>query len=610
MSLVDAYLVLRATKRIAKLAVREAVAGVEEHLRTSSLFSSGIPQAQDAASSSESSPADLSNDTWTGKEMSQLHRNTGLCGPPICLHPGSLDRSHLLRSIKQIQTELHIPTADLSYLRLYVAPPLICLRGERLQLPLDTPYVDKHTENIESERRAELQAASMPSTRVSRLFHYGSLAVGIGFGALGEATRRWSGMGSPSSESASSVFLTRSNMDRIVDKLSRMRGAALKLGQMLSIQDSKSMSPEITEVLQRVQNSANYVPMSQIEKSLRKEIGQQWREGFSQFNETPFAAASIGQVHEAELNSQLQQKHQITKVAVKVQYPGVANSIDSDLNNMQSLLMMSKLLPRGMYLENTIKVARKELHWECDYKREAEAMLRFGRLLADDPVFVVPRLVPELSSKMVLTAEFMEGDHMKVAQNLSQQVRDYIGTNIMRLCLQELFEFEFMQTDPNWANFLYNRQTKKIALLDFGASRAFDKSFLDKYLMTLKAAMEGDREACQHWSTELGFLTGYEADIMTQAHVDSVLEIGKPFAAGGVYDFGSQTVSENVRSAIPVMLRHRLTPPPDETYSLHRKLSGAYLLCIRLRARVPCQDLFKTITSKYTFSDGSQLSYE
>ncbi|KAJ2374502.1 hypothetical protein IW150_003066 [Coemansia sp. RSA 2607] len=610
MSLVDAYLVLRATKRIAKLAVREAVAGVEEHLRTSSLFSSGIPQAQDAASSSESSPADLSNDTCIGKEMSQLHSNTGLCGPPICLHPGSLDRSHLLRSIKQIQTEFHIPTADLSYLRLYVAPPFICLRGERLQLPINKPYIDKHNDNIESEKRAELQAASMPSTRVSRLFHYGSLAVGIGFGALGEATRRWSGMGSPSSESASSVFLTRSNMDRIVDKLSRMRGAALKLGQMLSIQDSKSMSPEITEVLQRVQNSANYVPMSQIEKSLRKEIGQQWREGFSQFNETPFAAASIGQVHEAELNSQLQAKHQITKVAVKVQYPGVANSIDSDLNNMQSLLMMSKLLPRGMYLENTIKVARKELHWECDYKREAEAMLRFGRLLADDPVFVVPRLVPELSSKMVLTAEFMEGDHMKVAQNLSQQVRDYIGTNIMRLCLQELFEFEFMQTDPNWANFLYNRQTKKIALLDFGASRAFDKSFLDKYLMTLKAAMEGDREACQHWSTELGFLTGYEADIMTQAHVDSVLEIGKPFAAGGVYDFGSQTVSENVRSAIPVMLRHRLTPPPDETYSLHRKLSGAYLLCIRLRARVPCQDLFKTITSKYTFSNGSQLSYE
>ncbi|KAJ2785314.1 hypothetical protein GGI15_001965 [Coemansia interrupta] len=614
MALADAYLVLRATRKVAKLVVREAVAGVEEHMRTSSLFSTGIPQAQDTAPDKEGPSTDISNGTWVGKTMPQPLSNTGLSGPPICLHPGPLDRSYLLQSIKQSKSEIRVATADLSYLRLYVPPPLICLRGEQLQIPTDKPSVDASNDEIGSEKRAELKEASMPSTRVSRLFHYGSLAVGIGFGALGEATRRWSGMGSSSpsssSEGTSSVFLTRSNMDRIVDKLSRMRGAALKLGQMLSIQDSKSMSPEITEVLQRVQNSANYVPISQIDKSLRKEIGQQWREGFSKFSDTPFAAASIGQVHEAELNPQLQAEHHIAKVAVKVQYPGVADSIDSDLNNMQSLLMMSKLLPRGMYLENTIKVARKELHWECDYKREAEAMVHFGRLLANDPVFVVPRLVPQLSSKMVLTAEFMEGEHMKMAQNLSQEVRDYIGTNIMRLCLQELFEFEFMQTDPNWANFLYSAQTKKIALLDFGASRAFDKSFLDKYLMTLKAAMEGDREACRHWSTELGFLTGYEADIMTQAHVDSVLEIGKPFAAGGLYDFGSQTVSDNVRSAIPVMLRHRLTPPPDETYSLHRKLSGAFLLCIRLRARVPCQDLFKNITSKYTFSDGSQLSYE
>ncbi|KAJ1769502.1 hypothetical protein LPJ74_003988 [Coemansia sp. RSA 1843] len=463
---------------------------------------------------------------------------------------------------------------------------------------------------VSSDQIQELHASNMPSNRTSRLFHYGSLAIGLGFGALGEATKRWSGL-SPSDPNgnASSVFLTKSNIDRITAKLSKMRGAALKLGQMLSIQDSKSMSPEISQILQKVQNAANYVPFKQIERVLSRDLGHKWRDGFASFEETPFAAASIGQVHSAELCPEEQNKHSLYKVAVKVQYPGVASSIDSDLDNLQSLLVMSNLLPRGMYLENTIRVARKELHWECDYRREAEAMTKFGTLLANDPVFVVPRLVENMSNKMVLTAEHMQGTHMKNAMAYDQSVRDYIGTHIMRLCLQELFEFEFMQTDPNWANFLYNAKTRKIALLDFGASRSFEKQFLDRYLLVLKAAIDGDREACRHWSKELGFLTGLEAEVMTQAHVDSVLEIGKPFRAQGIYDFGNQDVSSNVRSAIPVMLRHRLTPPPEETYSLHRKLSGAFLLCIKLRARVPCHDMFKDITSKYTFCDNSKLQF-
>ncbi|KAJ1951204.1 hypothetical protein FBU59_000304 [Linderina macrospora] len=453
-------------------------------------------------------------------------------------------------------------------------------------------------------QKQQLRASAMPSNRVSRLYHYGSLAVGLGWGALGEATKRWSGFSDSSSDS--SVILNRANIDRIVDKLSKMRGAALKLGQMLSIQDSKSMTPEVSEVLQRVQNSANYMPIRQLERLMRRQLGADWRDAFVEFHDEPFAAASIGQVHRAQIEPA---RHGFDRVAVKVQYPGVAGSIESDLSNLQSLLVMSKLLPRGMYLENTIKVARKELEWECDYAREADAICKFGELLAGDSDFAVPRLVPELSNKMVLTTEFMDGMDMNRVESLSQEVRDHVGTSVLKLCLRELFEFEFMQTDPNWANFMYNAETGKIVLLDFGASRGFGKAFLDKYLNTLKAAMEGDRDGVRHWSTELGFLTGYEADVMTNAHVDSVLEIGKPFRSAGLYDFGSQDVSNNVREAIPVMLRHRLTPPPDETYSLHRKLSGAYLLCIKLRSRVPCQELFKSITSQYTFSDGSSVSY-
>ncbi|KAI9499783.1 ABC1 family-domain-containing protein [Coemansia spiralis] len=645
MNLAEAILVLGAAKKVASLAADETLVSLLRHFQTSSLLGSRIPKATSTVSTDNSKP-DADKYNVLGAKHSLATREI-----PIALHPGPLSRQWLLESVRTVpilktSPNITIKTSDLSQLNIHVPHPPIALRSNSLaanstknlqsQAIFGTGSINHSTsahEDLQSqsegqqtdasstaasdsivdtsnEHTQELYASHMPSNRASRLFHYGSLAIGLGFGALGEATKRWSGLSSTESgDGSSSVFLTKGNIDRITAKLSKMRGAALKLGQMLSIQDSKSMSPEIAQILQKVQSAANYVPFGQIEKVLRNDLGQQWRDGFLVFEDTPFAAASIGQVHMAQLGSAEQHKHGFGKVAVKVQYPGVADSIDSDLDNLQSLLVMSKLLPRGMYLENTIRVARKELHWECDYQREAEAMARFGSLLADDPVFIVPQLVGDLSNKMVLTSEYIQGTHIKHAVSYDQPVRDYIGTNIMRLCLQELFEFEFMQTDPNWANFLYNSATEKIALLDFGASRSFEKQFLDKYLMVLKAAIDGDRDACRRWSTELGFLTGLEAEIMTQAHVDSVLEIGKPFSAQGVYDFGNQDVSSNVRSAIPVMLRHRLTPPPEETYSLHRKLSGAFLLCIMLRARVPCRQLFEEITAKYTFSDGSRLKY-
>ncbi|KAJ2804951.1 hypothetical protein H4R20_002293 [Coemansia guatemalensis] len=630
MGIADAYLVLRAVKRIAGLAATEASSSVLRDLKTSNLCSCRTAQTEAPGSerkeTQQSTPptAEYANIDASRKQADPEHvyqqmvaGNLAVRGVPIVLHPGPLSRQELLafargnprNYINSSPADINIKTTDLSSLDLHVPPPPIVLRGDTTIIvdnirPVEEIQYDKQ------EDQQRLEASSMPSNRVSRLFHYGSLAVGLGMGALGEATKRWSGLAPARAENdTSSVFLNRGNIDRIVTRLSKMRGAALKLGQMLSIQDSKSMSPEIAEMLQRVQNSANYLPLAQVEKALRKELGTGWRDGFSSFSDVPFAAASIGQVHEAHLCTDLARKHGFDRVAVKVQYPGVASSIDSDLNNLQSLLLMSKLLPRGMYLDNTIRVARKELHWECDYSREAEAMTKFGELLAHDPVFTVPRLVGAMSSKMVLTAEFMDGMHMRHAENCTQEERNHIGTHVMRLCLQELFEFGFMQTDPNWANFLYNRSSRKISLLDFGASRSFGKEFLDGYLRVLKAAADGDREACRHWSTELGFLTGYEADIMTQAHVDSVLEIGKPFRSPGLYNFGNQDVSDNVRSAIPVMLQHRLTPPPDETYSLHRKLSGAFLLCIKLRAQVPCHDMFRDITAKYTFSDGTSPTY-
>ncbi|KAF9967440.1 hypothetical protein BGZ70_009507 [Mortierella alpina] len=442
--------------------------------------------------------------------------------------------------------------------------------------------------------KKNLTAAAMPTSRVSRLLHYGGLAASLGVGAITETMRRSVGRGTGSSESP--TFLTPANMDRLVSKLTRMRGAALKLGQMLSIQDNKMLPPELEEVLLRVQNSANFMPERQMRKVMSQTMGSNWESEFSEFDMHPVAAASIGQVHKAI--------HRATgmPVAVKVQYPGVAASIDSDLANLKTLVLMSSILPRGMYLDNTIKVAQRELGWETDYLREADCIVEFGRLLKDDPDFQVPRLVREASGPMVLTMEWMQGETMMHAMHTRDQAaRDRIGTSIMSLCLRELFDFQYMQTDPNWTNFLYNSATTKLELLDFGATRGFDQRFTSLYLKTILAGAAGDRDGCLKYSRELGFLTGEETPVMETAHINSLLTLAEPFqdSAPDFYDFTYQTITQRVKDQIPTMLRHRLTPPPDQTYSMHRKMAGAFLLCSKLGARVECKKMFKEITGRY-----------
>ncbi|KAJ8113995.1 hypothetical protein OPT61_g4013 [Boeremia exigua] len=438
-----------------------------------------------------------------------------------------------------------------------------------------------------------LRESRVPSSRFGRLWQYAGLGTSMALGAVGESLRRVTGT---AAATGGSLMLSPGNLEILVAKLSRMRGAALKLGQMISFQDSKMLPPQIQEVLQRVQDSADYMPAWQRDKVLASNLGSEWRDLFETFEDIPIAAASIGQVHKAVLKSTGQ------PVAVKVQYPGVANSIDSDLNNLSILLTASRILPRGLFLDKTIANARLELGWECNYTREAECQTRFRDLVADDTsVFTVPKVFPEASGPTVLTAEMMSGVGVAKLKNLTQEQRDWIGTQILRLCLREIVEFKFMQTDPNWTNFLFNAKDNKIELLDFGASREYPDEFVEPYINVLIAASKEDRNSIRDLSLELGYLTGDESTAMLNAHTDSVLTLAEPFKSSGpeIYDFRDQTITDRVRDLIPVMVRERLAPPPEETYSLHRKLSGAFLLCARLGSRVPCRELFENAVATY-----------
>ncbi|EZA61612.1 atypical kinase COQ8B, mitochondrial isoform X2 [Ooceraea biroi] len=436
----------------------------------------------------------------------------------------------------------------------------------------------------------------VPATRMQRMVSFGTLGVGLGLGTVAEYTRRTLGFkGQSIGDAVDNVFLTRANAERIVSTLCKVRGAALKIGQILSIQDNNVISPELQSVFERVRQSADFMPTWQVEKVLVDELGSDWRNKFASFEEKPFAAASIGQVHHGVLFNR-------QDVAIKIQYPGVAKGIESDIENLVGIMKVWNMFPEGLFIDNLVEVAKRELTWEVDYVREAECTKKYKELVAPYPDFYVPTVIDEFSTKQVFTTEMIEGIPVDKCVEMDVKIRERISELVMRLSLKELFEFRYMQTDPNWSNFFYNPSTNQLILLDFGACRSYEKAFMDKYIEVINAASDGNRDKVLHLSREMKFLTGYESKIMENAHVDAVMILGQVFDNNHeYYDFGGQDVTRRMHTLVPTIINHRLCPPPEEIYSLHRKLSGIFLLCAKLKVRIKCRDMFREIYANYKF---------
>ncbi|XP_068617543.1 atypical kinase COQ8B, mitochondrial isoform X1 [Battus philenor] len=444
------------------------------------------------------------------------------------------------------------------------------------------------------------KARVVPSSRIGRMISFGSLAAGLGVGTVAQYARNTIQSVTGQVDESNNAFLSPANAKRIVDTLCKVRGAALKLGQLLSIQDDTMISPELQKIFERVRQSADFMPTWQVEKVMSSQLGPDWRNRVQNFEEKPFAAASIGQVHLAVL-------HNGREVAMKVQYPGVAMGINSDIDNLVGVLKVWNVFPKGMFIDNIVEVAKKELAWEVDYIREAECTRKFKRLLAPYPEYFVPEVIDDLCAAEVMTTELVDGTPLDKLFDAPYETRRDIAYKIMQLCLREMFVLRCMQTDPNWANFFYNTTNKQVILLDFGATREYSKEFMDQYIEIIKAASDGDRDAILRMSRDLKFLTGYESKIMEETHVDTVMIMGEVFTSegSGEFDFGTQQTTRRIQALVPTILTHRLCPPPEEIYSLHRKLSGVFLLCSKLKVKMNCRDMFRDIYNEYNRNKGN-----
>jgi predicted unusual protein kinase regulating ubiquinone biosynthesis (AarF/ABC1/UbiB family) len=429
------------------------------------------------------------------------------------------------------------------------------------------------------------KGVAVPGGRLARLGHLGGIAGGI---AGGMAVTGLRSLAQGRRPDMAALLMTPANARRVADGLSRMRGAALKLGQMLSMDSGAVLPPEVAQILARLRSDASPMPPAQVQAVLVAQWGDGWRSGFARFDARPFAAASIGQVHRATTRDG-------RDLAIKVQYPGVRASIDSDVDNIATLLRLPGLMPRDMVVAPLLAEAKRQLHAEADYAAEARHLAHFGRLMAGSDIFAVPEFHADLSTPQILAMTFLESRPLDALEDAPQDLRDRVAARLIDLVLRELFEFGAMQTDPNLANYRYDPGADRIVLLDFGAVQAVPPPLAANFRALLHAALDGDGAVRRAAMLRIGYFDGATAE-RHQDLIEGMFAVATaPLRAEGLFDFGRSDVLERLRDMGLAIGRERELShvPPAATLFLHRKIAGMYLMATRLRARVALRPMLE-----------------
>ncbi|MCF6445771.1 AarF/ABC1/UbiB kinase family protein [Nereida sp. MMG025] len=425
---------------------------------------------------------------------------------------------------------------------------------------------------------SDARPLSVPASRLSRFSKLGTMTAGVaGNMAVNGVAQLTKGQ----RPSMRGLLMTPANIRRVTDQLAKMRGAAMKVGQMVSMDTGEMLPPELADIMARLRDDAHFMPPAQLKKVLNAAWRDGWIKRFKHFDVRPIAAASIGQVHRATLKDG-------TELAIKVQYPGVAQSIDSDVANVGTLIKMSGLLPKGFELKPYLAEARAQLHDETDYALEAHHLQRFHTLLKDDARFMVPQVYPEFSTDTILAMSYIESRPIEEAAALPQEQRNKIATDLIDLLMQELCMFGAMQTDPNFANYRFDPVTQKVVLLDFGATRDIADDIAQHYKNLLRAGLAGNRNQMEDLAHQIGFVDDTVAEHHRAKIVDMMAMSFDALRASDTYDFADRRLSQYMQREGLALAEDGFVPPPlpVDVLFLQRKFGGVFLLAAKLGAKV------------------------
>ncbi len=384
----------------------------------------------------------------------------------------------------------------------------------------------------------------------------------------------------------------------LVKELGHLKGAAMKLGQMLALEARDYLPDEVCQVLEQLQSEASFMDFSVIDSILAQELDEKKKE-FSFISEIPLAAASIGQVHRARLFDR--------DVVLKVQYPGIQESIHSDIKVLgQVLKAVAVLMRKQVDLDGIIGEFGEIFSQETDYLQEAEFLREYREKAQVLSSVVIPEVLLNYSSSRVLCMSYESGvtlPQLMRSSNEDLELRKYFGHLILDIYTREFCDWGLVQTDPNLGNFLLRPEARELVLLDFGATKTYDLEFRVQYSKLIVAVLSRDEAAVLRIAIEMKLIDPRESAAAQKVFCALMFESIHPITLPE-YDFSDASYVRNMqRLSKELVGALKFSPPPKNLIFLHRKLGGIFHMLRILKVRL---DL-RRYTERFETLAGSSL---